>query len=139
MSCRPRPSSGANVLRYGSSLVYFVDGLVSGWSDHVPQLHIRNWATIGAAAIDTFTLGSTMHDVVGAQGEPVDFTPKRYSSGSSAVYFDDDRVSGWTEGSVPLRTFTLPTLPFIDLDRLLSTLPRFLPDPPGRQIPPLRE
>ena len=105
-----------NLLRYGASVVYLKNGMVSGWSDQLPRLHVRTWTTIDSA-IDTFTVGSTMQDVVRAQGLPTTFTSDTYSYGSSTVYFDNDRVIGWNESDVPLRSFDLPFSPFAGLDR----------------------
>ncbi len=106
-----------NVLRYGSSIVYLKNGLVSGWSDQLPRLRIRKWTTI-ESALDTFTFGSTMREVVRAQGIPTEFTPHSYTYGTSVIFFDNDRVSGWSDGDVPLRNFDFPSSPFIDIDRL---------------------
>ncbi len=65
-----------------------------------------------------------MGDVLRAQGIPTRFSALSYDYGSSTVYFEHDRVSGWSVGDVPLRSFDVPTLPFIDLDLLRSS---FLP------------
>jgi hypothetical protein len=105
-----------NLLRYGASVVYLQDGMVSGWSDQLPRLHIRKWTTI-ESALDTFTFGSTMREVVQAQGLPTTFTQNSYTYGSSSIYFENDRVIGWNESDVPLRSFDLPVSPFVDLDR----------------------
>jgi curved DNA-binding protein CbpA len=109
-----------NVLRYGSSIVYLNHGAVSGWSDQLPRLRIRKWTTI-ESALNTFTFGSTMREVVRAQGIPSEFTPHSYTYGTSVIFFDNDRVSGWSDGDVPLRSFDFPSSPFVDIDRLTST------------------
>ncbi len=106
-----------NVLRYGSSIVYLQHGVVSGWSDQLPRLHIRKWTTL-ESALDTFTFGSTMREVVKAQGVPTEFSTQSYTYGTSVIFFDNDRVSGWSDGDVPLRSFDFPSSPFIDIDRL---------------------
>jgi hypothetical protein len=108
-----------NVLRYGSSIVYLQHGFVSGWSDQLPRLRIRKWTTI-ESALDAFTFGSTMREVVKAQGVPTEFSPRSYTYGTSVIFFDNDRVSGWSDGDVPLRSFDFPSSPFIDIDRLSS-------------------
>ncbi|MGA7727066.1 MAG: J domain-containing protein [Opitutaceae bacterium] len=116
--------AGDGIFRYGSSLVYFENGRVSGWSDRLPRLRVRSWPVIEFRLFDTFSLGSTMGDVLRAQGIPTRFSALSYDYGSSTVYFEHDRVSGWSVGDVPLRSFNVPTLPFIDLDLLRSS---FLP------------
>lgn len=105
-----------NLLRYGASVVYLKEGLVSGWSDQRPRLHVRKWTTIDSA-LNTFSIGSTMGDVVRAQGLPTTFTSSSYNYGSSTVFFENDRVVGWDESDVPLRSFDLPFSPFVDLER----------------------
>jgi hypothetical protein len=112
-----------NVLRYGSSIVYLQSGLVLGWSNQLPRLRVRKWTTI-EATLDTFSFGSTMLDVVRAQGIPTTFTANSYTYGSSVISFENDRVAAWSEADVPLRAFNMPVSPFIDLDRFDSpTLP----------------
>jgi hypothetical protein len=115
----PPDEASENVLRYGSSIVYLQSGLVSGWSDQLPRLHIRKWTTI-EGALDTFAFGSTMLDVVRAQGIPTTFSPSSYTYGSSVIYFENDRVAAWSEADVPLRAFNMPVSPFIDLARFNS-------------------
>jgi hypothetical protein len=106
-----------HLLRYGASVVYLRDGVVTGWSDQLPRLRIRKWTTI-ESALNTFTVGSTMADVIRAQGLPTMFTENTYTYGSSVISFENDRVVGWTELDVPLRAFDLPASPFVDLDQL---------------------
>ena len=110
--------AGETVFRYGSSLVYFERGRVTGWSDRVPWLHVRPWSEHSLASLDTFSLGSTRGDVIRAQGQPSAFTPRGYFFGSSYVYFEHDVVAGWSPGDVNLRSFDVPVLPFLDLDRM---------------------
>jgi hypothetical protein len=110
--------AGETVFRYGSSLVYFEHGRVTGWTDRLPWLHVRPWSEPSLASLDTFSLGSTRGDVVRAQGEPTAFTPGSYLYGSSTVFFENDVVAGWSGGDVNLRSFFIPVLPFRDLDLL---------------------
>jgi len=110
--------AGETVFRYGSSLVYFERGRVTGWTDRLPWLHVRPWAEPKLASLDTFSLGSTRGDVVRAQGQPTAFTPGSYVYGSSTVYFENDVVAGWSGGDVNLRSFDIPVLPFRDIGRL---------------------
>ncbi len=104
--------AGDTVYRYGSSLVYFRDGRVRGWVDRLPRLRVRSWESIAAPSIERFSLGSSRGEVVRAQGAPGAFTADTYLFGSSAVYFANGRVSGWSEGGVPLHALQLPPLPF---------------------------
>jgi hypothetical protein len=108
--------AGETIFRYGSSVVYFGNGLVKGWLDRYPRLHIRDWSEIALPRLDTFSLGSTRGDVIRAQGRPGSFSDSQYSFGSSVVFFDRNFVSGWSEGDVLLQNFALSRLPFIDLD-----------------------
>lgn len=104
--------AGDTVYRYGSSLVYFRDGRVRGWVDRLPRLRVRSWASIAAPSIERFSLGSSRGEVERAQGAPGAFTADTYLFGSSAVYFANGRVSGWSEGGVPLHALQLRPLPF---------------------------
>ncbi len=107
-----------HVFRYGSSLVYFREGRVWNWSDGQPHLRVRALPAFSGSLLDTFSMGSTRGDVVRAQGQPSAFTADGYSYGSSAVYFDNDRVRSWSEGDVALKKLDMPILPFFDLDSL---------------------
>jgi hypothetical protein len=109
---------GENVFRYGSSLVYFKNGLVSNWSDGLPRLRVHAWTAFDASLLDTFSVGSTRGDVIRAQGAPAAFTLLNYQYGTSSVFFENDRVTGWSEGDVALKDLSMPTLPFFDLDSL---------------------
>jgi hypothetical protein len=111
-------NAAEDVFRYGSSLVYFKDGRVSNWSDGLPRLRVRAWPEFDGSLLDTFSLGSTRSDVVRAQGQPTAFTPQGYFYGSSAVFFGNDEVTGWSEGDVALKKLSMPVLPFFDLDSL---------------------
>ena len=110
--------AGETVFRYGSSLVYFERGRVTGWTDRLPWLHVRPWAGPSLASPDTFSLGSTRGDVIRAQGQPSAFTPGSYLYGSSTVTFENDVVAGWSGGDVNLRSFDIPLLPFRDIGGL---------------------
>ncbi len=110
-----------NVYRYGSSLVYFKDGIVKSWSIGLPRLRVHLWPSIDLSLLDRFSLGSSRGEVIRAQGDPTSLTPLGYYYGTSAVYFDNDRVSGWSRGDVALRELDMPVLPFFELD---SAAPR---------------
>jgi hypothetical protein len=110
--------AGETVFRYGSSVVYFDHGRVTGWTNRLPWLRVRPWSEPSLASLDTFSLGSTRGEVIRAQGLPSAFTSGSYLYGSSTVYFEDDVVAGWDRGDVNLRSFDVPVLPFRDLDGL---------------------
>jgi hypothetical protein len=111
---------GESIVRYGSSVVYFRNGIVTGWLDRYPRLHVRGQPVRALPSLDTFALGSSRGDVVRAQGLPGDFSNSSYTYGTSVVFFDSDRVTGWSDGDTPLRNFEMPRLSFFDLDRLTA-------------------
>ncbi len=108
---------GEAVFRYGSSLVYFKAGIVTGWSDGTPRLRVRTRAEMGFDLLNTFSVGSSRAEVFRAQGAPTDLTPKSYYYGASAIYFENDRVTSWTQVDQSLRTLVIPPMPPNDLDK----------------------
>lgn len=85
---------------YGDAKVFFKNGKVSHWvdsadrrllvqSNHEPQIH--------EAAVLYFDKGSTKAEVRALQGAPLRETDKVWDYGSSRVYFDRDKVVGWSE------------------------------------------
>jgi curved DNA-binding protein CbpA len=112
----PPDDAAESVFRYGSSLVYFKNGVVRSWSNGLPRLRIHLWPSLDLSLLDRFSLGSSRDEVIRAQGDPMAFTPLGYYYGTSAVYFDNDRVSGWSRGDVDLRELDMPVLPFFELD-----------------------
>ena len=104
-----------NIFRYGSSLVYFADGRVTGWSDGVPRLRVRPRLDVVFGQLDHFTAGSSRLEVFRAQGEPTALLPGAYVYGASAVFFEDDRVTRWMEADQPLRAQLLSPLAFDNL------------------------
>jgi hypothetical protein len=112
---------GDSVIRYGSSVVYFRNGIVSGWLDRFPRLHVRDQADLSLPSLDTFALGGSRGDVVRAQGLPASFSDSSYTYGTSMVFFEGDRVTGWADGDVQLRGFEMPSLDFFELDRVTGS------------------
>jgi curved DNA-binding protein CbpA len=112
----PPDDSAENIFRYGSSLVYFKNGVVKSWSIGLPRLRVHLWPSLDLSLLDRFSLGSSRVEVIRAQGDPTAFTQLGYFYGTSAVYFDNDRVSGWSRGDVALRDLDMPLLPFFELD-----------------------
>lgn len=94
---------GATLLRYGSSVVYFKEGRVTGWSDGFPRLHVRMLPGLDFDLLATFSLGSSRFDVSRIQGRPTDEMFGAYFYGSSVVYFDHDRVARWIDRDPSLR------------------------------------
>lgn len=110
--------AGENIFRYGSSVVYFADGHVKSWLDRQPRLHVRDWSALILPTLDAFWKGSSRGEVVRAQGLPSAFDATSYSYGSSVILFDRGLVAGWSEGDTRLQQFEMPSLPFMDLDRM---------------------
>jgi hypothetical protein len=103
------------VFRYGSSMVFFDKGRVSGWTNGVPRLRVPSLSFADLQdEIDAFTVGSTRGEVFEIQGRPDAASPDAYFYGSDAVYFENDRVASWTRTGGRLRTRLLPELPFFD-------------------------
>jgi curved DNA-binding protein CbpA len=99
--------------RYGSSLVFFEKGKVSGWINGMPRLRIprlsfADWPD----EIDALAIGSTRGDVFKIQGRPDEVFADAYYYGTDAVYFAGDRVVNWIQTDDRLRTRHLPVLPF---------------------------
>jgi hypothetical protein len=104
--------------RYGSSLVFFEKGKVSGWINGIPRLRIpllsfADWRD----EIDAITLGSTRGDVFRIQGRPDEVFADAYYYGTDAVFFAGDRVVNWIQTDERLRTRWLPQPPFFDPPR----------------------
>ncbi len=106
-----------NIFRYGSSLVYFKDGVVTGWSDGRPQLHVRPQAEVSFGLLDTFRVGSSRQEVFRAQGQPTALVRGGYYYGASAVYFEHDRVTQWIQRDQMLRTSPAESPDFEDSSR----------------------
>ena len=101
--------------RYGSSMVYFEKGRVSGWMNGVPRLRIPALFDSDLQdEIDAFTLGSTRGEVFRIQGRPDSVAGNAYTYGQSTVIFENDRVASWIRGDRRLRTRVVPDLPFFD-------------------------
>ncbi len=106
-----------SIYRYGSSVVYFRDGLVSGWSDGFPRLHVRFRTEMGFDLLNTFSVGSSRSEVFRAQGPPTNLTPQSYYYGASVVNFENDRVTSWLQVDESLSTLVIPVMPEVDLDK----------------------
>jgi hypothetical protein len=106
VSALGRPtSSSEDKLMYGASELNLKDGKVVGWKI-APQsgLRVKLWPEGPVdTSLRTFTVGSTKDEVLVVQGTPSSFTQDRFEYGSSVVYFRENRVLVWKEGSVRLR------------------------------------
>lgn len=114
----PPDAAVDTLLRYGSSLVYLKDGVVTGWSDGVPKLRIRTLPSFDFDLLATFGVGSSLADVLRLQGRPTDALWGAYFYGSSVVYFENGRVTRWTENGTALRTALIQPIRLLSLDEL---------------------
>ena len=92
-----------NAYQYGSSIVHFQNGVVESWQQGNPPLRARLPFDRLAAGIGRFTVGSGKEEVFALQGKPDSSSPAIFQYGSSVVYFSNERVIGWLEGSPPLK------------------------------------
>jgi len=94
-----------DVWHYHTSRVYFEDGAVVHWeatSEH--PLKARGDLDPLHSQTAAFTYGFTKAQVRAIQGEPVNETDRAWDYGVSRVYFENDRVVGWSESPInPLR------------------------------------
>ena len=101
-------ASSADKLVYQGSELYFKDGKVGGWKIDPASapLRVKLWPDGPVdTSLESFTVGSSKNEVLVVQGTPTAFTADRFSYGSSAVYFQNDRVVSWKNdpASIPLR------------------------------------
>lgn len=87
--------------RYGSSRVYFAGDTVVGWESRADSPLMAKEAS---ALTGHFGIGSSMLEVLAAQGTPTYVGDNNWKYGESSVQFSDGKVIGWQErpGS-PLR------------------------------------
>jgi hypothetical protein len=98
-------SASEDKLMYGASELDMKDGKVVGWKlDGRSSIRVKLWPE---GPVDTglraFGVGSTKDEVLVVQGTPTSFSADRFEYGSSVVYFRNNRVMGWRDGSVGLR------------------------------------
>lgn len=103
----PTSSSGEKMF-YGSSEIDFKNGRVAGWKidPGAAAIRVKLWPDAAPVpGVTRFALGSSKSDVIALQGTPTLFSDNKFGYGSSAVFFQNDRVVGWKEdpGSVRLR------------------------------------
>jgi hypothetical protein len=104
---------GESFLKYGSSTVYLHDGKVTSW-DVWPSSPLRAEMLPSGPGHRPgyFTAGSTKDEVLAAQGTPAEFSESSWKYGSSTVYFQSGRVTGWdiSPGS-PVKAEMFPSGP----------------------------
>lgn len=90
-----------NMWGYGYSTVTFSDGKVSGWSDNSNNLKAN--IEKSGSNVSTFTIGSSVQDVVDAMGTPDSIIGNMWGYEYSTVTFSDGKVSGWSNNSNNLK------------------------------------
>lgn len=94
-----------NVWYYGTSKIYFRDGVVTHWEENREHPLKTNLAETDAPhRALLFAKGSSKADVRLIQGAPIRESDKVWDYGVSRVYFEGDRVVGWYESPIdPLK------------------------------------
>lgn len=100
----PTSSTGEKMLYVGSE-IDFKNGQVAGWKiDPASPIRVKLWSDSPVApGLTTFAVGSTKSEVIAVQGTPSLFSDSEFGYGDSQVYFQNNRVVSWKEGSVSLR------------------------------------
>lgn len=101
------PTNTANdVWYYGTSKVYFSNGVVVHW-EQTPEHPLKASAAAIRSATSpesTFGMGSTKAEVRRLQGDPIRESDKVWEYGVSRIYFEQDRVVKWYESPLdPLK------------------------------------
>ena len=92
-----------SVWYFGKSMVYFKNGRVAGWLNHVDN-PLRTSSELSAAGNKLIHIGSSSKEVSRIQGEPLFKTPSRWEYGPSYIEFRNNRVTGWYNSPLrPLR------------------------------------
>jgi hypothetical protein len=92
---------------YGYSTVTFKDEVVVSWlQSKTSPLKVRIEPTEPTQA-DFFKVGSSMNEVLAAQGTPDQYSPRMFKYGYSSVSFEDGYVVSWYESAAsPLKIRT---------------------------------
>ena len=88
------------IWHYGDAKVFFKNGKVSHWVDSADRRLLaqsNHESPIHEAAAQYIDKGSTKAEVRALQGAPLRETEKIWDYGSSRVYFERDKVVGWSE------------------------------------------
>lgn len=94
-----------DVWHYGTSRVYFRDGVVVRWEASVDHpLRVRGDLEPQGSAARGIRVGAGMAEVRAVQGDPLHATDQVWEYGLSRVYFNNGRVVGWSESPLnPLK------------------------------------
>lgn len=95
-----------DIWHYGASKIYFSHGKVVRWEETKEHPLRAQLDTPIARTTEPgyFRRGSTKSEVRNAQGTPMHETERVWDYGVSRVYFDGDRVVGWSESPLnPLK------------------------------------
>lgn len=101
----PTSSSGEKMFYKGSE-IDFKNGRVAGWKIDPggTPLPVKLWPdTAPVAGLTKFGVGSTRSDVINVQGTPTLFSDSKFGYGNSFVFFENDRVVGWSEDPASVR------------------------------------
>lgn len=100
-------SSSSEKMFYNGSEIDFRAGRVVGWNiDSKAPIRVKLWPDRAPVpGVTQFALGSSKSDVITLQGTPTLFSDNKFGYGNSAVYFQNNRVTGWNDdpNSVRLR------------------------------------
>jgi hypothetical protein len=98
-----------NSLHFGTSDVYFNEfGRVIGWSNRKPQLKVVLIPSTSTSN-EYFTIGSSADEVIAIQGTPDVLTKNSYYYGTSEVFLENNRVTGWYNSQPKLKVQLLPS------------------------------
>ena len=76
---------------------------MKSWYDGSPKLKAQLLPSARVEPKDFFTVGSTKDEVLALQGTPSRFTDSSFHYGTSDVFFENDRVKSWYDGSPKLK------------------------------------
>ncbi len=94
-------------LHYGTSDVFFRDGLVVSWANGSPKLKVQLPSLQGGARAP-FTVGSTLEEVLAVQGAPDRMSEDELHYGTSDVFFTNGHVVSWYNGNPKLKVRRAP-------------------------------
>jgi DnaJ domain len=101
-------SASEDKLVYGSSVLDFTEGKLSGWKidSASSPVRVKLWPISRVDPdLEFFTVGSSKNAVLVVQGTPTSLSQDQFGYGGSVVYFQNNRVVSWKNdlSTVPLR------------------------------------
>lgn len=93
---------------YDLSSISFQGGVVVGWRNYSHNLHVR-LSPAATSEKGTFTIGSSVDEVLSAQGTPSGISGNEWWYELSTITFDERVVAGWRDYSHNLRVHMVPT------------------------------